>query len=153
LPASDWNFSSRDWLRGDLSADPDGLKQSLREKSRFFCDGRRLPLPRGAHELRKQADRILAGELPYFSHNCFKVGFPPDWHLNLLDGARIPSSVHRSEIDLDTIHDVKFVWEPSRFSFAYCWCALTPELRTTATRKFSGLLWKTGHATTLRIPE
>lgn len=119
IPASDWEFDSRDWLRPDAALEGKNFKQYLRSGFRFFFASENLPRPHNPVDVSKQADRVLAGEWSYFFHSCFKMGFPPDWHANVLDGTRVDDHCHWSEIDLDSIRDVKFVWEPSRFSVVY----------------------------------
>jgi hypothetical protein len=49
----------------------------------------------------------------------FQSSAAPDWHFNALDGRRVEDTRHWSEIDIGSIHDVKFVWEPNRFSVTY----------------------------------
>ena len=119
LPVSHWDFGSRDWLSARTPLDPDRLKQSVIERSRFFFGFAPPPSLSDGENVCRLADRILAGEWPFFSRQWLRVGFPPDWHFNAFDGTRVNHRVHWSRIDLGDIHDVKFVWEPSRFSVAY----------------------------------
>ena len=124
LPISDWNFAvgnERDLARAD-----DRLKSEL-FRSKFFFSPQKLPKPVCSAQVCRDADRVLAGEWLYFSHSWFRTGFPPDWHLNVLDGARADATTHWSRTagyrgqetgDRDE-SDIKFVWEPSRFAVVY----------------------------------
>ena len=118
MPAGDWNFDSVPLL-SDLTADPEAFKSAVREQSRFFFSADQLPSPMHAGEVCQQAERVLNGEWPYFAHTWLRVGVPPDWHFNALNGTRVADSDHWSDIELYSIHDVKFVWEPSRFAVVY----------------------------------
>src|SRR5438270_9372965 len=140
LAVSHWDFQSRDWLRPDAPVDAEGFKQSLREHSEFFFDSEHLPRCRDQFEICTQADRVLGGEWPYFSHSWYQIGFPPDWHFNVLDGKRVEDQAHwadkagRGQARGDKLGDrglgtgdreglfqadITFVWEPSRLSVVY----------------------------------
>ena len=119
LPVSDWGFESHDWLAADRPADPELFKESIVERSCFFLKLAKPPSLLDGDEVCRKADRVLSGEWPFFSHLWSRVGFPPDWQLNALDGTRVKDRRHWSRIDHARIHDVKFVWEPSRFSPVY----------------------------------
>ena len=66
-----------------------------------------------------RANAVIAGRWPYFSGTELQVGFPPDWHLNPVNGKHIPTDQHWSDIDEFEYGDIKFVWEPSRFTVAF----------------------------------
>ncbi|WKZ47362.1 MAG: alginate lyase family protein [Anaerolineales bacterium] len=95
-----------------------------------------------------EADRILKGEIKYFSHQFHQVGFPPNWHNNPVSNLQSPTDVHWSQISDDYVvarspqgaeaisnheetasaknksasqrhGDIKFIWEPNRFAFVY----------------------------------
>lgn len=66
-----------------------------------------------------RVEQIAAGKLSYFSNEPVEVGFPPKWNDNLLQGKPGPPMVHFSKINEFGCGDVKCIWEPSRFSFAY----------------------------------
>lgn len=119
LPVSKWDFSSREWLSQDAPVDPEEFKRSIAERSRFFDSPTKPPRSLvDGEQVCRRADCLLAGEWPLFSHQWVNLGFPPDWHLNVLDGTQVDQS-HWSHIHADRIHDIKFVWEPSRFSPVY----------------------------------
>jgi hypothetical protein len=128
LPVSNWDFNSREWLRDDAPG-PEQFKQILRQQSKFFFDSDALPRVNDESEVCLHADRVLAGEWPYFSHSLYPIGFPPDWHFNVMDGKRVDDHVHWADVgyrgqikgqdETDSGVDIKFVWEPSRFSILY----------------------------------
>lgn len=67
-----------------------------------------------------EVDKISQGIFTFFSDKAFKVGFPPDWHTNVLTGERLSPQRHWTDIDdLAAGSDIKFVWELSRFSFVF----------------------------------
>jgi asparagine synthase (glutamine-hydrolysing) len=96
-----------------------------------------------------EADKILNGELKYFSHQFIKTGFPLDWHKDYFsnhvtlseakglshdeqDSAVVSRRSHRpdavresdmnkhwSQLSDDSSSDIKFIWEPNRFAFVY----------------------------------
>ena len=119
LSISRWEFDSRDWLDPETPAGAEKFKQSIRERCRFFPPAAIPESLSDGENVCRQADRVLSGEWPFFSRHWLNVGFPPDWHLNVLSGERIEDQVHWSHIDIDAVHDVKFVWEPGRFSAVY----------------------------------
>ena len=121
LPVADWEFESRDWLLADAPRSADAFKASLLQRSRFFIDSKQLPRSSDPDVCRR-AERVLQGDWPYFSHTCFKVGFPPDWHRNPFDGTRFDDRAHWTRIakqEKRGFSDIKFVWETSRFSAVY----------------------------------
>ena len=88
-----------------------------------------------------EADRVLNGGIKYFAHSFVQTGFPPNWHKDyftnratlsersllqpnetLRSQRTLPQSdmdKHWSEISDDSNVDIKFIWEPNRFSFVY----------------------------------
>ncbi len=66
------------------------------------------------------ADRLLEGQLDYFSNKFKLVGSPPNWFLNPFNGQYLKASQrHWSRInDFDTgVGDIKVIWEASRFTW------------------------------------
>ena len=98
LPVSDWDFQSREWLRPDAPVEAERFKQSVREQSKFFFDSEHLPRFGDECQACVQADRVLSGEWPYFSHTWHQIGFPPDWHCNVLDGKRVDDQGHWADL-------------------------------------------------------
>lgn len=89
-----------------------------------------------------EANRILNGELKYFSNQWVNTGFPPNWHTDYVTGIELDSVKHWSQTSDDHVvarakpvaisrykefasqrsqrHiDIKFIWEPNRFAFVY----------------------------------
>lgn len=66
-----------------------------------------------------EAEKILAGELRYFEHTPYLVGFPPDWHLDPRANVRVDARKHWSQIPDYGAYDIKFIWEASRFNQVY----------------------------------
>jgi len=65
------------------------------------------------------ADEIASGSLDFFHNTTLETGFPPDWHKNPFTGQRAPEDVHWSDIREFDHGDIKTIWEPSRFGFAF----------------------------------
>ena len=144
LPVSDWNFAVGNEA-DNLARVGDRLKSQLLCSKFFFCL-QRLPRPVCSGQVCRDADRVLAGEWPYFSHSWFRIGFPPDWHLNVPDGSRADSAEHwsrtagyRGQGTADgNGSDIKFVWEPSRFAVVYL---LVRAYAASADEKYAQAFW------------
>jgi asparagine synthase (glutamine-hydrolysing) len=113
LPVSDWEFA------GTTQAELEECKRTTLGHLRTFFPSTNPSSFRDDENVCRQAERILEGEWPFFFHDWLHTGFPPDWHRNARDGKRVDDQRHWSRIDLNAIRDVKFVWEPSRFSIVY----------------------------------
>ena len=72
-------------------------------------------------ELVATGQRMLGGELPFFGGRWLEVGWPPAWHRHPLTGTEWPSDVHWSQLSTADPGrgDIKWIWEPSRFSAAF----------------------------------
>lgn len=66
-----------------------------------------------------QAAELKAGVLRYFEHTPATIGCPPKWHTNPFTGETISAERHWSELADFGYGDIKIIWEPSRFGFAY----------------------------------
>jgi len=106
-----------------------------------------------------EADRLLNGEVKYFAHEFHQTGFPPDWHkdyvtLSASEGSltqqtetlrsqrTLPQSDttrHWSTYSDDLNTDIKFIWEPNRFSFVY---ALVRAYAETHDEKYPEAFWQ-----------
>lgn len=66
-------------------------------------------------------ERILNGEIPFFSAQRISLGKDYDWITNPDTGYHYDPKQHWSEIQdySKTAGDIKFVWEKSRFSYLY----------------------------------
>src|SRR5205085_9101233 len=68
------------------------------------------------------SEQLAQGRLRYFERATIHTGFPPDWHRNPFTGERAPGDQHWSRIGDFDCGDIKVIWEPSRFGFAYALC-------------------------------
>ncbi|MCB1183279.1 alginate lyase family protein [bacterium] len=94
-----------------------------REGGRFFLPeaSTAAALPAAwRDDLVARADRIVSGHYPFFGGER-SDGPPPDWHQGVSQTEPWPRDVHWTRIgDLTTRRgDIKFVWELSRFGFAF----------------------------------
>jgi hypothetical protein len=68
-----------------------------------------------------EAERVVAGKLPFFGQQAFDCRFPPHWFQNPVTGQSV-SPVQpwtRMRFASPAYGDLKFILEPSRFLFAY----------------------------------
>ncbi len=111
------------WLRPGVPAEPQAYAawRAEHEPAFFFHGPPSLPAdpPWDPQSVVQQAERILQGELLYFEHTPFPIGFPPDWHLDLHSGLRLDGRRHWSQIPDFGDYDIKFVWEAGRFPHVY----------------------------------
>lgn len=121
------------WLKKGYSDDPRFyVEESAQVRSEFFFDkNRSAPNPNNTLDKREidaihnRARKILAGYFPIFNSQDNKLGFPPKWNSFPAHGTwastfAIDPNLHWTEYDLDTFpDDVKFLWEPSRFGWAF----------------------------------
>jgi len=98
----------------------------------FGMDGRQLVIC---------ADKILNNEFRYFFRNFYSLGDGPDWFLNPVTGAKGDGEKHWCDIRFfDTnVGDIKFIWEPSRFAWAY---TLARAYSHTGDEKYAEKFWK-----------
>ena len=68
-----------------------------------------------------EAEEILDGKIEYFSGDTVKVFPDYGWHKNPFTGQFVERSDHWSSIPVYSTKtgDIKYIWEPARFSFAY----------------------------------
>ena len=118
--------------------------QGERRDERFFrpvVEGR-LPenIPWDNQTAIEEANRLLNGELKYFSHQFIQTGYPPDWHKDYFSHVNLSrdsgegsllshastsappplgAENHWSQYSDDLDTDIKFIWEPNRFTFVY----------------------------------
>jgi len=130
------------WLKGNIPPRPKDYWEWRRHHSpKFFFEAISLPsdLPWNPQIAVEEAERILSGELKYFSHASYKVGFPPDWHTDPLSGISLDSQKHWSEISDDPGVDIKFIWEPNRFGMVY---PLVRAYASTQDEKYAEAFWE-----------
>ncbi len=84
------------WLKSNIPSTPQeytGVAET--EFSRFFFEHLEV-YQKSWPGIRKtsveEANRILSGELKYFSHAYYQVGFPPDWHTDPVSGVKLDSA-------------------------------------------------------------
>jgi asparagine synthase (glutamine-hydrolysing) len=85
------------------------------------------------------SERLAEGNLVYFGQEFAHTGFPPEWHRNPFTGLTAPTDRHWSEISDFRHGDIKVLWEPSRFSFAY---DLVRAYWRTNNEKYAELFWQ-----------
>ena len=90
-----------------------------------------------------EAERILSGELKYFAHKFIKTSFPPDWHRDPVSGIKLDAQKHWSDLSDDGNVDIKFIWEPSRFSMIY---TLLRAYAFTQDEKYAEAFWTLIHS-------
>ena len=88
----------------------------------YFKDRESLSIPKHKSEsLLLKAERILSGQLRYFSAEWRDLGKDWSWHLNYTTGFEYDRLQHWTcinELNLQS-GDIKYVWEASRFCFLY----------------------------------
>ena len=87
----------------------------------------------------EEADRLLQGEFKYFSREFHQIGFPPNWHKDPVSGVELDSSKHWTKYSDDLVTDIKFIWEPNRFSFVY---TLVRAYAVTHDEKYAEAFWQ-----------
>ncbi len=65
------------------------------------------------------AERIVGGEMCLFFKHWVTVGESPDWHRNPITGEVAPRGKHWSCLGDFSFGDIKNIWEPSRFGWAF----------------------------------
>lgn len=128
-PRMGWaDLSLESVLRDRSLADPERLADARRESDvRFlFHPGDRdryAPLLRAMDEGDDWAPgrlgEIESGRLRYFSDLSWPVEFPPRWNDNLIEDRPGPPREHFDRLDELEGGDVKLIWEPNRFGFAF----------------------------------
>ena len=86
------------------------------------------------------ADRILSGELNYFFRHWLQVGLPPPWSTSPFadDECEISPTAHWSHLSDFGGTDIKTVWEPSRFAFAF---TLSDAFQVTGNNRYAEAFW------------
>ncbi len=111
------------WLSSETS-----LQQVLSDRQPFFFEisesfkGRLQRFPSG--DLRREADEILAGRFRLFGGPLVDLGSPPDWSRIPLTGDQdfIPLEKHWTENESGSGKDLRLLWEPARFGWAFTLC-------------------------------
>jgi asparagine synthase (glutamine-hydrolysing) len=122
----------RSWELGRVAPGihADDLLAVRREASAafFFRDSRSLRSAirevigaEGEQSVLAEAEGVLAGDLPFFGQLSFTCGFPPSWFRNPLTSQRVSPRQPWTKMRFasPSYGDLKFILEPSRFSFVY----------------------------------
>src|SRR6266536_482421 len=131
MPQYQWaDLPLKTWLKRNVPAMPQAYLEWRKQNSpRFFFHSlNKVNAGRVAEGVSRpwnpqtavdEAEHILSGELKYFSHTDYQVGFPPDWHKDPVTGIKLDSQKHWSELSDDADVDMKFIWEANRFGMVY----------------------------------
>lgn len=149
LPATSWSDQPLAGFLGEpKQAEPAAyLSYRRRASPRFFFAPSDFPGFRahfeawdaeGAGPL-SQVDALAAGRFTYFSGPVAELGFPPDWHRNPFTGQRLPADRHWTLVDEYAQGDIKVIWEPSRFGFAF---ALVRQYARDGDDRWPELFWR-----------
>ena len=143
MPAYSWKDRPLGtWLQKDIPSKLQAYMQWRKLNSPKFFFGEMNVRPDSSwnpHAAVSEAERILSGELKFFSHTYYQVGFPPDWHADPVSGLKLDSQKHWSEISDDPGMDIKFVWEPSRFGMVY---PLVRAYASTRDERYAEAFWE-----------
>ncbi len=111
------------WLSGDTT-----LEQVLSDRQPFFFESgepfkerlQRFP----SEDLRREADEILAGKFRLFGGPPVDLGSPPDWRRIPMTGEQDSISLekHWTENESASGKDLRLLWEPARFGWAFTLC-------------------------------
>jgi len=95
----------------------------FKKSTKFFFDSRKgIELLCSPNEsLKRRSDNIQNGNFLFFHSKTFKLGKDYDWITNPESGHKYNTLTHFSKINdfSNTKGDIKYVWEPSRFSWIY----------------------------------
>lgn len=134
LPASEWNAQPLASLINDAALNDPQIYLDYRRQHAprfFFHPSERANFKHHfavwdetgeANEANKVvhlADDVTRGVMRFFSHTPVEVGAPPRWNVNPFTAAETPAALHWSEIGDFACGDIKLIWEPSRFGFAF----------------------------------
>ena len=124
MPAYPWSRRPfRTWLKPDIPYEPhEYFHWRGQQGIRFFFD--QLPQafnvdPSVQGSVLTKANRVLEGSWPYFSHDWYTIGFPPDWHFNPQTQHHLLATRHWTQIGDFEDGDIKLVWEPNRFAVVF----------------------------------
>jgi hypothetical protein len=112
-------------MRQATDAAPQQVYQRIRESGQFFFSvsdrpvlGPMLCAFDTAEWTAERLEELQAGKLRYFSGKPVACGWPPRWH-RTKEGAEAPANVHFSRLHEFGYGDIKCLWEPARFAFAF----------------------------------
>src|SRR6202167_194854 len=110
-PAKDLRIARQDGTHRFFFANAPPLKSSIRE---IVGSG-------GEKQIIAEAERILAGNLPFFGQLSLASEFPPQWFRNPATGQTVSPQQPWTQMRFASpvYGDLKFILEPSRFLFVY----------------------------------
>lgn len=171
FPVYEWDDRPlKTWLKAEIPSEPETYLAWRKQHTPkfFFAEIPSFPSnPTWNPQLAvDEAEKILAGELRYFEHTPYQIGFPPDWHLDPRTNIRVDATKHWSQIPDYGAYDIKFIWEASRFNQVYAlmrayafkkdtrypeafWTLVEDWARTNPPQR--GPNWKCGQETSLRL--
>ncbi|MBL8100549.1 MAG: alginate lyase family protein [Anaerolineales bacterium] len=157
------------WLKKNTPSDIESYSQYRKNNlPKFFNSitlGGKTPPLRNQKIAIDEADKLLSGEIKYFSNQFHKTNFPPNWHSVTLSqspersegagegslpisskilrrknksAAQNDMNLHWSQISDDSNTDIKFIWEPNRFAFFY---TLVRAYSATQDEKYPQAFW------------
>jgi len=86
-----------------------------------------------------EADGLSLGQFVLFSAHEKHLGCPPNWHRNSFTGQQAPRGRHWSQLGDFDFGDIKAIWEPSRFGWAF---TLVRAHARTGEARLAELFWK-----------
>lgn len=158
-----WRMRSvQGWNSWDLKRIANSSAEEMRTARRdgarpfFFADVetvgasvRKIIGPDGEASVLTEAERILAGNLPFFGQLSFACGFPPRWFQNPATGQSV--SPHQPWTHMrfasPVYGDLKFILEPPASCLSTRWFGPTLSAATSAFPKLSGMRSRIGPAT------
>lgn len=144
VPYQPWSeIKLSDWLKSHFKTNNIDFLQIHRANGRrFFFDSDNLPkLNRVWKEkVIVEANEILKNKFHYFSNNTYSLGDGPDWFLNPITGNRANPDIHWCDVKIfdPSVGDIKCIWEPSRFAWAY---TLVRAFAATGNEKYVKKFW------------
>jgi len=129
------------WLHPSIPSDSDSYAQWRKTNAPAFFPnvGAGSPRPDYGNNAIEEANKLLNGELKFFSHTYHQTGFPPNWHKDPITNYQLPIDLHWSQISDDSTADIKFIWEPNRFAFVY---TLVRAYAATGDEKYPQAFWQ-----------
>jgi hypothetical protein len=123
-------WDSWDVKRIAPQASPEKMRTTRRDGTQrfFFSDAHTLGTTirqiiglDGEKSVLEGAERILAGNLPFFGQLSFACEFPPRWFQNPANGQTVSPELPWTQMRFASpaYGDLKFILEPSRFLFVY----------------------------------
>jgi len=149
------------WLKKNIPSESTSYAEWRKQNApKFFFDKTYREIHLAGCDINvavQEADRILNGEIKFFSHEYQQMGFPPNWHIDPTSGIELNSTKHWSQISDDNViarralvlpdeaissqrhTDIKFIWEANRFGMVY---TLVRAYAVTNDEKYPQAFWQ-----------